>query len=1072
MSKIKPISHNISGLPLLFIAVSFVCLIPQIVTAQATYTNLNFTGPSGWNASVSVPASSTSFLFPDGVSRVPGDFIFKSGVSSIWHLNNNSKVICTQSGANAYNRFFIGSTDGMGASLTFTTGTSQSPGLLCARLSNVAAIRIGENSSNSSGVLKIDGGVRIQTGYIYGEGPSPTIQINNGRLDVFSGNNLKRLNGISVNLATKGQLWILDPNANVTNVTSFRNFVNGANITGPGGNLVFQNNVSVVSALGDTSPGTLITVDTTTDRDSDGLPDAWEIAAQLDPLDNGSIDVKNGPNGDPDFDGLNNLSEYQSGTNPRISDTDQDGLTDGVETNTGILVSATDTGSDPLISDTDMDGISDGEEIARNYDPNDPQDPGIDPDRDRDGIPNTWEIANGLNPDDDGSINSSNGPEGDPDRDGLTNAEEFFLGSDPKSNQFGYAWQQQPLKTDLLVVAAHPDDEGIFFGGTLPYYTQVTQSPVAFICMTSGDYGIPPTVRENQLRQAAWAYGLRNQPLLPRFRNAASSSVNDVWDNWADGVLDGDDVAAGRLRASYYVAGMIRRFRPEVLVTHGAGGEYGHNDHIATSQAVVDAWTIAADPNIEINGLPAWQAKKIYLHEWGTRRLFHDFWENPYAALATKTPRRVAHEGLQFHFNLSTVSTVYLSGEVTASWDEHPSEWWGLYATTVGNDTVVPDFNIAGRNYSGWARGSFLEHITSSDPPPKISCPSPLEASSIWGLVMPAVVGSNSPSASLSLTWSLQSGPGEVTFTPSATVQNPRAHFSKPGNYVLRLTANNGNSAATRNVAVNALPRPLSIVRAINCGGSQFIGRDGTSWQADAFFTGGTAVSISNTRIDSTSDDALFLAQRVGNCSYAIPVENGSYEVTLKFAEIEATKNLPFFRRFHINMENSRVATSLDPYSIAGYARAFERSYSVNVNDGILNLQFTQEVDKPAVSAILVRSITSDPITYDLTNPLADLDGDGISARDEYIGGTSPIIPDPQPLTINPSARTVRLFTRATSGAEYIGLVRRYRIETSSNLQPESWSAVWEGIGDGTWKEVPLNATASKQFVRLVTTLE
>jgi LmbE family N-acetylglucosaminyl deacetylase len=1057
----------------------FALLTLAVATAQAQYANLTFTGEKGWNTSSTIPATTSEYVFPDGVSRVPADFIFRSGTNSIWNINKDSTVICTQSGANPYNRFFIGTADGTRAYLTFTTNTLLSPGLLSARLSNVAAIRIGEASTNSSGTLRIDGGVRVQTGYIYGEGPGPTIQIANGRLDVISGNNLRRLNGIALTLGPKGKLWIADPSAAVTSTTGFSSFVSGASITAPGGSLVFQNNVTLTSALGDTSSGTLITVDSSADSDGDGLPDAWEIANQLDPLDDGSVTPQNGPFGDPDSDGSTNLAEFQRGTNPRLADTDQDGLADGVETNTGVFVSASNTGSNPLSTDTDQDGLNDGSEVAGRTNPNDADDPGQDPDRDRDGLPNTWETANGLNPDDNGSINPNNGAEGDPDHDGLTNAEEYFLGSNPKVNQYGYAWQPQPAKAGVLVVAAHPDDEGIFFGGTLPHYTQVTQTPVAFICMTSGNYNSPyPAVRENQLRQAAWAYGLRNQPLLPRFADTSSAPINDVWDTWADGVIDGDDVAAGRLRAACYVAKMIRRFRPEVLVTHGATGEYGHNNHIATSQAVVDAWTIAADPGIEIDGLPPWQAKKLYLHEWGSNPLFHNYWENPFANLGGKTPREVAIQGLSFHQNNSTVSTVYLTGEVAANWDAHPSEWWGLRASTVGNDTVAPDFTVAGVNYHGWAKGDFLEHLTlSPDAPPKIVCPSPIETPYPWTLTIPAVVTDDSPSAARTLAWSMVSGPGEVTFSPTAAVQNPFAGFHRSGRYVLRLTASDGNSVTTRDVTVNALPVPATVVSAINCGGPEFTGLDGTVWQADTYSSGGTITPKSSSRIASTTDDVIFQTQRVGNCSYLIPLANGTYLVTLRFAETDSTKNQSFLRRFHIDLENTRVANSLDPFATAGFARAFDRNYTVTVTDGALNLQLTGEVDKPLIAAILVRTVLPDPDPLPPPpppqySPLADFDGDGIIGQDEIVAGTSWTTPDPPALTLDLTTRKLRFLTRVAEGASYVGRIRSYRVEASSDLQPGSWSSIWTGDADGNWKEVPLPDNATSQFFRLVTILE
>ena len=85
------------------------------------------------------------------------------------------------------------------------------------------------------------------------------------------------------------------------------------------------------------------------------MPDAYETSNGLDPNVDDSA-------GDLDGDGLTNLEEFNGGTDPQDDDSDDDGLLDGVETNTGSYVSASDTGTDPRNADSDEDGLSDGAE--------------------------------------------------------------------------------------------------------------------------------------------------------------------------------------------------------------------------------------------------------------------------------------------------------------------------------------------------------------------------------------------------------------------------------------------------------------------------------------------------------------------------------------------------------------------------------------------------------------------------------------------------------------------------------------------------------------------------------------
>ena len=133
------------------------------------------------------------------------------------------------------------------------------------------------------------------------------------------------------------------------------------------------------------------------------------------------------------------------------------------------------------------------------------------------------------------------------------------------------------------------------------------------------------------------------------------------------------------------------------------------------------AFFVAADPNAtatNLVGLPPWQAQKLYVHLYATNALFHEFWETPYPALTNQTPRQVTDIGLTCNVSQGPsrwlAASVYTPGVGYSTW---PSEWWGLYASMVGPDTVLSS-NLVAYGYtvpSGVAAGDFLQHLAVSE---------------------------------------------------------------------------------------------------------------------------------------------------------------------------------------------------------------------------------------------------------------------------------------------------------------------------------------------------------------------
>ena len=100
------------------------------------------------------------------------------------------------------------------------------------------------------------------------------------------------------------------------------------------------------------------------DRDHDKLPDKWEHKFHL-------STHRNSAKGDPDKDGLNNLGEFRSHTNPRKADTDGDGVNDANDDQDNDGVDNADEmqeHTNPADPDTDNDGIEDGDETSGTVD--------------------------------------------------------------------------------------------------------------------------------------------------------------------------------------------------------------------------------------------------------------------------------------------------------------------------------------------------------------------------------------------------------------------------------------------------------------------------------------------------------------------------------------------------------------------------------------------------------------------------------------------------------------------------------------------------------------------------------
>ncbi len=150
-------------------------------------------------------------------------------------------------------------------------------------------------------------------------------------------------------------------------------------------------------------------------------------------------------------------------------------------------------------------------------------------------------------------------------------------------------------------------------------------------------------------------------------------------------------------------------------------------------------------------------------------------------------------------------------------------------------------------------------------------------------------------------------------------------------------------------------PTPAATLR-VNCGGPAYTDSLGKLWSADAEYTGGTAASTTNS-ITGTSDPTLYKTERYGSTiTYTFTVLPGSYQVTLKFAEIYWTAVGK--RIFNVSINGNPVLTNFDIFADAGGVYIADDKVFHGISpDGSSHIvvQFTAgSADVPKVSAIEV----------------------------------------------------------------------------------------------------------------------
>jgi hypothetical protein len=147
----------------------------------------------------------------------------------------------------------------------------------------------------------------------------------------------------------------------------------------------------------------------------------------------------------------------------------------------------------------------------------------------------------------------------------------------------------------------------------------------------------------------------------------------------------------------------------------------------------------------------------------------------------------------------------------------------------------------------------------------------------------------------------------------------------------------------------------------INCGGVDFTASDGTKWTGDHSFVGGDLLysSAGIAGVDPR-DLGLYRSARAGlygDFSYVIPMANGTYPVTLYFAEIQYSGKGE--RVFNVALNGTTVLSNFDILTQVPSNTPLMKQFTADVTNGVLKIDVTGVVRTGILNGIQVGGSSS-----------------------------------------------------------------------------------------------------------------
>jgi len=181
------------------------------------------------------------------------------------------------------------------------------------------------------------------------------------------------------------------------------------------------------------------------------------------------------------------------------------------------------------------------------------------------------------------------------------------------SSEIQLALKKLNVLGSVLYIAAHPDDENT---SMLSYMSKGKLYQTAYLSLTRGDGGqnllgnekgdLLGVIRSQELLSARKIDGTQ-QFFSSAIDFGYSKTPDETLNNWDRGKILED------------VVYIIRKFKPNVILTRFSNTQGGHGHHLSSAILAEEAFYVAADPKRfpdQLKKLQTWQAKRIYWNTW------------------------------------------------------------------------------------------------------------------------------------------------------------------------------------------------------------------------------------------------------------------------------------------------------------------------------------------------------------------------------------------------------------------------------------------------------------------------